>query len=89
MIILKSQAKLLYEKMIDFKRFAVSVLAAGVFFYLGAIIPSASKNTMDLNIMTISSLALLMFSIVLFILSKQYRQKLLELDEGQEYFIKK
>lgn len=89
MITLKSQAKLLYEKMIDFKRFAITVLAAGVFFYLGAIIPSESKNTMDLNIMSISSMALLMLSIVLFIRSKHYRQKLMELDEGQEYFIKK
>ncbi|MDP4154175.1 MAG: YrhC family protein, partial [Bacillota bacterium] len=32
---MKNEAKQLYEKMVDLKRFAVILLAAGVFFYLG------------------------------------------------------
>ncbi|XJZ26307.1 YrhC family protein [Bacillota bacterium Lsc_1132] len=86
---MKNQAKQLYEKMVDYKRFAVTVLAAGVFFYLGVIIPADTKTTIDLNIMTLSSIAFLAVSIGLFIRSKQYRQKLMELEEGQEYLVKK
>lgn len=86
---MKNQAKHLYEKMVDFKRFAVIALAAGVFFYLGVIIPAETKNAMDLNIMTISSLSFLALSIRLFFQSRKHRQKLMELDEGQEYLLKK
>ncbi len=86
---MKKEAKQLYEKMIDFKRFAITVLAAGVFFYLGSILPSETKTAMDGTIMTFSSLSFLIVSIGLFMLSKQYRQKLIELVESEEYLLKK
>ncbi len=53
---MKQDSKVLYDKMVDFKRFAVLLLAVGVFFYLGVIIPSETKTGMDLNIMVISSI---------------------------------
>lgn len=86
---MNKQAKHLYERMIDFKRFASIVLAAGVFFYLGTIIPSETKSTIDINSMIIASLTFLALSIFLFTRSKQYRQQLLEHEEGQEYLLKK
>ena len=86
---MKKEAKQLYEKMVDFKRFAITVLAAGVFFYLGSILPKETKTAMDVTIMTFTSLSFLSVSIGLFMRSKQYRQKLLELDEGEEYLLRK
>jgi NhaP-type Na+/H+ or K+/H+ antiporter len=85
----KQQAKSLYEKMVDFKRFATILLAVGVFFYLGLIIPSDTKSEMDVNIMVLSSLSFLALSILFFIQSKQCQIKLSEMDEGQDYLMKK
>lgn len=82
---MKSQAKQLYEKMVDFKRFAVILLAVGVFFYLGVIIPSNSKDTMGVNMMIIASASFIAVSLLFFIQSKVCRSKLLELDEGDEF----
>lgn len=86
---MKQQAKSLYEKMIDFKRFATILLAVGVFFYLGVIIPSDTKSEMDVNIMVLSTLSFLALSILFFIQSKQCQSKLSEMDEGQDYLMKK
>lgn len=86
---MKNHAKNLYGKMIDFKRFAVALLAAGVFFYLGVIIPSGTKTVMSLNILILSSMSFLAASVFFFILSKKCRMKLEEMEEGQEYLMKK
>lgn len=81
---MKNEAKQLYEKMVDLKRFAVILLAAGVFFYLGVIIPSTTKSTMDVNIMIIASTAFIAVSLFLFINEKLCRKKLLALEENDE-----
>ncbi|MGG3563773.1 YrhC family protein [Neobacillus rhizosphaerae] len=86
---MKQQARRLYEKMVDFKRFATILLAVGVFFYLGVIIPSDTKSEMDVYIMVLSSLSFLALSILLFIQSKQCQMKLSETEEGQDYLMKK
>jgi hypothetical protein len=85
---MKNQTKLLYEKIIDLKRFAVILLAAGVFFYLGVILPSDTKTTMDLNIMMIASTSFIAVSLLLFIQVKQCRAKLLELEDNEDYLQK-
>lgn len=82
---MKNQAKQLYEKMVDLKRFAVILLAAGVFFYLGVIIPTDTKSTVDVNIMVIASTAFIAISLLLFISSKHCREKLLDMEEDNEY----
>ena len=76
------QVKNLYEKMVDFKQFAVVLLAVGVFFFLGVIIPSDTKSEMDINIMMISSMSFLAFSIFLFIQSKQCQLKLMDMEDN-------
>lgn len=76
------QIKNLYEKMVDFKQFAVVLLAVGVFFFLGVIIPSDTKSEMDINIMMISSMSFLAFSIFLFIQSKQCQLKLMDMEDN-------
>lgn len=81
---MEKQTKSIYEKMVDFKHFAVVLLAVGVFFYLGVIIPTDSKTEMDTNIMMISSTAFLAASIFLFIQSKQCQLKLMEMEDGRE-----
>lgn len=86
---MKQQSKSLYEKMVDFKRFGMVLLAIGVFFYLGVIIPSETKNVMDLNIMILSSMSFLAASILFFTRSKQCQLKLMEMEDGPDYFMKK
>lgn len=86
---MNNQAKNLYEKMIDFKRFAVILLAVGVFFYLGVFIPSDTNNVMNTNIMMTASTMFIVVSLLFFIQSRQYHSKLLELEDGEEFLMKK
>jgi hypothetical protein len=86
---MKQESHNLYEKMVDFKRFGMVLLAIGAFFYLGVIIPSATKNAMDLNIMMLSSMSFLAASILFFLQVKKYRSKLMEMEDGQDFFLKK
>ncbi|MDR7000371.1 YrhC family protein [Neobacillus niacini] len=83
---MKTQSKNLYEKMVDFKRFAIVLLAVGVFFYLGVIIPSGSKDPMDVNIMMLVSASFLAVSILFFSKSKLCKIKLLEMEDNHEHF---
>jgi predicted MFS family arabinose efflux permease len=78
------QTKNIYEKMVDFRQFAVVLLAVGVFFFLGVIIPSDTKSEMDVNIMMISSMSFLAVSILLFIQSKQCQLKLMDIEDGKQ-----
>ena len=80
---MKYQSKNLYEKMVDFKRFALILLAVGVFFYLGAILPTA-KSPADLNKIIFTSISFLAASILFFVKSKQCQRKLLEMEDDQE-----
>lgn len=81
---MNQQYKNLVNKMTDFKRFGVVLLSIGVFFFLGVIIPSESKDPMDLNIMIIASMSFLAGSIFFFIQTKHCETKLLEMQEGKE-----
>jgi predicted MFS family arabinose efflux permease len=78
------QTKKIYEKMVDFRQFAVVLLAVGVFFFLGVIIPSDTKSEMDVNIMMIASMSFLAVSILLFIQSKQCQIKLMDMEDGNQ-----
>lgn len=73
--------KILLEKMNDFKRFAVVLLAVGSFLYLGVIIPSGEKMLTDLYIMMCSSMLFLAGSIYFFSLSNQIKSKLDDINE--------
>ena len=79
---MEKQTKKIYEKMVDFRQFAVVLLAVGVFFFLGVIIPSDSKSEMDVNIMMIASMSFLALSILFFIQSKQCQLKLMDMEDG-------
>jgi NhaP-type Na+/H+ or K+/H+ antiporter len=79
---MKNKAKILSEKMVDFKSFAVILLTVGVFFYLGVIIPTDIKNELDQNIMIICSTSFLAVSILFFIESKKCQLKLMDIEDG-------
>lgn len=85
----RSPAKKLYEKMTDFKRFAILLLAVGSFFYLGVIIPRDEKILMDQTIMMSASMLFLAGSIFFFTLSNKAKTKLDEIADQDEYVIKK
>ena len=82
-------AKQLYVKMVDFKQYATVLLAVGVFFYLGTIIPSETKVMTDIYIATGASVGFLAGSISFFLIAKKYRNMLIESEEGQELLMKK
>ena len=83
------KAKQYYEKMVDFKQYARVMLAVSAFFYLGVVIPSIEKNQTDLMILMVATSFLLAGSILFLFRSKTYYKKLLEMEEGQEFLIKK
>jgi hypothetical protein len=86
---LKTHAKQLYQKMVDYKRFAIALLAVGAFFYLGVIIPQEAKEAFSLNIMAAASMVFLLGSIYFFSVSKKLRSRLSEMDEGEDFLMKK
>ena len=83
------KAKRYYEKMVDYKQFARVMLALSAFLYLGVIIPSVEKNQTDLIILMSVTTIFLVGSILFLIRSKSYYHKLLNMEEGQEFLIKK
>ncbi len=83
---MNQKAKLVYEKMVDSKRFAIVLLAIGIFFYLGVIIPSDAKSEMDLTIMILASLSFLFVSLLCFIQSKMCQSRLMEMDKDEDFF---
>lgn len=86
---MKKEAKCLFEKMVDFKRFAIVLLAVGSFFYLGLIIPDNTNKVSDFYLLAGSSSVFLTGSIIFFALSNRCRAKLNEMEEGQEFPMKK
>jgi small neutral amino acid transporter SnatA (MarC family) len=86
---MKIEMKQTYEKMVDFHRFASVLLAVGVFFYLGVIIPSETNTTISQLVGIGGALLFFLSSILLFSQSKKLRKKLAESEEGQEYLMKK
>ncbi|WP_042354977.1 YrhC family protein [Bacillus rubiinfantis] len=83
---MQTKAKAVYEKMIDFKRFGIVLLAVGVFFFLGVIIPSVAKSIMESKIMILTSVSFLAVSILFFIQSKICETRLLEMEDSDKYF---
>lgn len=86
---MKIEAKKIYEKMMDYHTYATVLLAVGVFFYLGIIIPNVATNTISQIAGLSGSLLFLIGSILFFLQSKKLRNKLEESEEGQEYLMKK
>lgn len=86
---MEQTAKQLYENMVDYKRFAVFLLAVGVFFYFGVIIPSDTKLDLTINMMMSASSLFLSGAIFFFTRSKACKNKLMDTEEGQEYLMKK
>lgn len=86
---MKIEVKKVYEKMIDFHRFASVLLAVGVFFYFGMIIPQESMTTFHQLLSAAGSLLFLAGSTFFFLQSKKLRKRLEETEDGQEYLMKK
>lgn len=86
---MNKNAKQVYEKMVDFKNYAITLLAVGAFFYLGVIIPSGANTLMNKYIMIMASVLFLAASILCFAQSRKAKQKLMEMDDGEQYLMKK
>lgn len=86
---MKIEAKNIYEKMIDFHRFASVLLAFGVFFYFGMIIPQETATTVTKLVSAGGSIISLAVSTLFFYETKKLKKRLEESEEGQEYLMKK
>ena len=73
--------KTLKEKMADLRQFGIILLVAGVFFYLGVILPLPDKLPTFNEIMMITSIAFLSISIYLFNKAKNIKKEIEELEE--------
>ncbi|WP_442595100.1 YrhC family protein [Neobacillus sp. D3-1R] len=85
---MKIEIKKVYEKMIDFHRFATVLLAVAVFLYLGVIIPKDSTQMNQLVGMG-GTILFLSLSILFFFQSKKLRKRLEDTEEGQNFLMKK
>ena len=79
------KAKQYYEKMVDYKQFSRVMIAISAFLYLGVIIPTVEKSQTDLIMMMTATSVFLVGSILFLIRSKSYYQRLLDMEEGQEF----
>ncbi|WP_077214056.1 YrhC family protein [Bacillus dakarensis] len=84
-----NHVKKLYDKMVDNKRYGITLLAVGSFFYLGVIIPTEVKILNDLYLLMGTSSLFLGGAIFFFIRSKLAYNELLDSEEGIEYLSKK
>ncbi|WP_254660781.1 YrhC family protein [Bacillus sp. FJAT-27225] len=83
-----NKARDLFEKMNDTKWFGIVLLAVGSFFYLGTILPTERVlSEFDVAGMSVAALVFLAASILFFLKSKEYRNMLMEHEDGEDYFI--
>ncbi|MEK5173355.1 YrhC family protein [Heyndrickxia sp. FSL W8-0496] len=84
-----SKARVLYEKMVDFKRFGITSLALSSFLYLGVVLPLEDKTIIKTDLLMGGTVLLLLLSVYFLFQSNRYRKILLDSDEGEEYLMKK
>jgi len=77
----KSKASRMQEKVIDSRRIASILLCIGAFFYLGTIIPAASKTMYQLNGYMMASLLFISMSIICFLFSNKCKRNLAKMEE--------
>lgn len=77
----KNQATVLRSKMMDFKRFAITLLCVGSFFYLGTILPSENNTMLSTEVYLAASALFLGMSIFFFIKSNKYRKSLDDMED--------
>lgn len=75
----------LVAKMMDYKRFAITLLCVGSFFYLGSIIPSEGKMIFNTYGYLIASVLFLIASIVCFYQSSKCKKNLAEIEEHDSF----
>ncbi|MFT8322578.1 MAG: YrhC family protein [Bacillus sp. (in: firmicutes)] len=80
---MENMIKYLTEKMVDYKRFATVLLAVGVFFYLGVIIPAIEKSQMNTEIMMLMTMLCLGASIFFFAKAKKFQQHINEIKDEE------
>lgn len=78
---MNKREKKLTAKMMDYRRFAITLLCIGSFFYLGTILPTEGKTMYSMNGYTLASVLFLTMSIICFLQSSKYKKNLTEIDE--------
>ena len=75
----------LAAKMKDYKRFAITLLCVGSFFYLGTILPTEGKTLYSTNGYMLASVFFLSASIGCFLQATKYKKDLAEIDEQDSF----
>ncbi|MGE7601133.1 YrhC family protein [Peribacillus sp. NPDC097675] len=75
----------LRSKMTDFKRFAITLLCVGAFFYIGTILPTSDKTDAYTNVYMGATVLFLSLSILFFSVAKKYKRILDEIDDQDSF----
>jgi hypothetical protein len=75
------EMKDLQDKITDFSRFGMVLLAVSVFLFIGTLIPSEDKAVLQTNLMMISTIFFLGIAFFFFRKVASYKKQLIELDE--------
>ncbi|RDI44072.1 YrhC family protein [Falsibacillus pallidus] len=81
--------KNVFNKMMDYKRFAFILMALSAFLYIGVVIPAAGKTLHKEYALMAGTLASTAFAAYFFFQSIKLRKILNESEEGQDFLSKK
>lgn len=70
------------NKIVDFSRFGMVLLAVSVFLFIGVLIPNEGKSMLQTYVMMTSTVGFLGLSFYFFRKAVQYKKTLSELDEN-------
>lgn len=80
-----NKEKELVAKIMDFRRFAITLLCIGSFFFLGTILPAEENTLASTNGYMLASVAFLTASVVCFLQSSRYKKQLAESEQTDTY----
>ncbi|MDQ0216713.1 hypothetical protein J2S13_003197 [Oikeobacillus pervagus] len=75
--------KRLTEKMVDYKRFAFTLIALSVFLYLGVVLPIDGRTDIKTYILMIGNILLLALSVIFFLASFMYKKRIQQFEENE------
>ncbi|MBM7660736.1 putative permease [Bacillus mesophilus] len=77
---MNSNVKAIQDKVTDFNRFGMVLLAVSVFMFIGVLIPSEGKEMQQTSVMMIATILFLAASFFSFKKATSYKKQLNELD---------
>ncbi|MFD1736670.1 YrhC family protein [Bacillus salitolerans] len=80
---MNQQLKTIQDKIVDYTRFAMVLLAVSVFMFIGVIVPSEGKQEIQTYTMMVSTIIFLAAALFFFQKVIGYKRQLAEMEDGQ------